>query len=146
MNYRLRRVTFVSAALLLVATVVSPQQACVVVLTASGTGNTTLQVKAFEKDRHFIIQASGDAVPDGSSTFSLGIEVVADDAKVDPTVKSFSAHGCTVKNTASLDKQSGRLHAETSCEIVVAAGRLVTVKANTGNKKFENITLKAISW
>jgi hypothetical protein len=116
------------------------------VLSASGTEQVTLTVKAFEKDRHFVIQAIGDAVqnPSSSASFALGVKVA--NAEADGEIKNFKEYGCRVRNVARFDRQAGKLHVETSCEIVVTADKMVTVTVeHRGEAKVDNITLKATS-
>lgn len=146
MNYRYQRVALVLAAIFLAASTASPQQTSMVVLSASGTTEATLKVKAFANERHFIVQAIGDAVTNNPSgaTLSLWIKIVDDGTEAGN--RNFKSYGC-VKNTARLVNQSGRLHVETSCEIVVMAEKMVTVTAESRiqGARVENITLKAAS-
>ena len=148
MNYRRHRIAFVSAAILLVASAVSSQQTSMVVLSASGTAQVTLKVKAFEKDRHFVIQAIEDGVQNNSSDASIALGIKVADADVDVGSRNFKAYGCEIKNIARLERQAGKLHVETSCEIVVTADKMVTVTVEhriTGEVKMDNITLRATS-
>lgn len=143
---RNRWTVFAAVATTLVANAASPQQTSMAELSASGTAKATLQVRAFENDRHFIIQATGDAVAgqnnpsNRAADFSIRIRVAND--------RDFTSYGCDVKNTAKLDQGSGRLHVETSCGILVKAEKTVTITVEpVGSEgvKPENVTLKVTS-
>ena len=146
MNYLRRRIVLASVVFLLIASSVPAQQRGMAVFSASGTPEAILKVQAFENDRHFIIRAIGDAAVKGQTKASFSIEIrVTDD---DPSAKNFIAYGCEEKNTAKFDDGIGRLHVETSCEIVVTAKKMVAVTAKADSRssaKPENITLEATS-
>jgi hypothetical protein len=149
MNHPRRMIVLGSVAMLLAASApVLPQQTSTVLLSASGVADVTLKLKAFAEERRFVIRATGDAavVQNNSSSanprFSIGIDLAAADAD---NVKTY---GCGVKNTARVEQGIGKLHVETSCEIIVAPEKIVTVSADitsSGGAKPENITLEATS-
>jgi hypothetical protein len=144
MNRSRRRIVFSSVAMLLIASAVSPQQTGMVVLSASGVPDVILKVKAFDNDRRFIIRAIGDAVVGQDNSPSAAFSLKIADPTPDLDVK---AYGCG-EQTARLNQGIGKLHVETSCEIIVKASKTVTVKVvsrSSGGAMPENITLEATS-